>query len=182
VHAQVRFVDVPGSTSAQAIATLRESDALCVVLRAFGPDADPARALQTIREELVLADLAVAESALENARKRGKGGRTAVPELEPLERAHAALSEERLLAEAGLPPEDAAHLRGIAPLTLKPWVPVANLEEGTELPAGLPVETVAVYASIEAETAGMAEDEARELLAELGVEEPGLDRVIAVCY
>jgi len=182
VHAQVRFVDVPGGTSAQAIATLRETDALCVVIRAFGPDADPARELETVRQDLILADLAVAESALENARKRGKGGRTAVPELEPLERAHAALSEERLLADAGLSPEDAAHLRGIAPLTLKPWVPVANLEEGAELPAGLPDETVAVYASIEAETAGMAEDEARELLAEFGVEEPGLDRVIAACY
>src|SRR5436189_1085622 len=62
VHAQVRFVDVPGATSAQGLAALREMDALCVVLRAFGEDADPARELEEIRAELILADLAVVES------------------------------------------------------------------------------------------------------------------------
>jgi ribosome-binding ATPase YchF (GTP1/OBG family) len=182
VHAQVRFVDVPGGTSAQAIAALREADALCVVLRAFGADANPAKELEEVRAELILADLAVVESALENARKRTKGGKTAVPELDALVRAHAVLSEERLIAEAGLAPEDTAHLRGIAPLTAKPWIPVANLEEGTGLPEGLPDDTVSVYASIEAETAAMAPEEARELLAEFGVAEPGLERVIAASY
>jgi len=182
VHAQVRFVDVPGGTSAQAIAALRESDALCVVLRAFGAAPDPARELETVRQDLILADLAVVESAVESARKRGKGGRSAVPELEALELARTALSEETLLSDAGLGADDVAHLRGIAPLTLKPWVPVANLEEGAELPTDLPDGTVAVYASIEADTAGMDPDEARELLTEFGVAEPGLDRVIAACY
>jgi len=182
VHAQVRFVDVPGATSAQGIATLREMDALCVVLRAFGPDADPAKELAEIRAELILADLAVVESALEGARKRAKGGRSTVPELEALERAHAALSEETLLADARLAVEDALHLRPVSPLTLKPWIPVANLEEGTALPEGLPDGTVGVFASIEAETASMPQGEAGELLAEFGVEEPGLARVIAACY
>ena len=182
VHAQVRFADVPGATSAQGLAALRETDALCVVLRSFGPDADPVRELGEVRTELILADLAVTESALASASKRARGGRSAVPELEALQRAHAALSEERLLAAAELSEEDAGHLRSIAPLTLKPWIPVANLEEGAELPGGLPDGTVAVYASIEAETAAMAEGEARELLAEFGVVEPGLDRVIAACY
>src|SRR5881398_2658821 len=51
VHAQIRFVDVPGATSAQGLATLREMDALCVVLRAFGPDADPAHELDEIRAD-----------------------------------------------------------------------------------------------------------------------------------
>ena len=152
------------------------------MLRAFGAAADPARELESVRQDLILADLAVVESAVESARKRGKGGRTAVPELEALERAHAALSEETLLSDAGLGADDVSHLRGIAPLTLKPWVPVANLEEGAELPAGLPDGTVAVYASIEAETAGMDAEDARELLTEFGVAEPGLDRVIAACY
>lgn len=182
VHAQVRFVDVPGGTSAQAIAQLREVDALGVVLRAFGADADPAKELENVRAELILADLAVVESALENARKRTKGGRNTVPELDALERAHNALSAEQQLSEAGLPDEDVSHLRGIAPLTLKPWVPVVNLEEGADLPAGLPDDAVAVFASIEAETAAMEPEEARELLAEFGVAEPGLERVIAACY
>src|SRR5438046_3665743 len=59
VHAQVRFVDVPGAMSAQGLARLREADALCVVLRAFGPDTDPAKEFAEIRAELILADLAV---------------------------------------------------------------------------------------------------------------------------
>ncbi|MFN2544372.1 MAG: DUF933 domain-containing protein [Actinomycetota bacterium] len=182
VHAQVRFVDVPGGTSAQALAALREADALCVVLRAFGEDANPAAALDEIRSELMLADMVIVESALEGAHKRTKGGRTAVPELDALQHAHDALSKEVALIDAGLSDEDLVQLRGVAPLTAKPWVPVANLEEGAELPPGLPEGTVGVYASIEAETTAMPEDEARELLAEFGVTEPGLDRVIAACY
>ena len=182
VHAQVRFVDVPGATSAQGLAQLRETDALAVVLRAFGDDADPAKDLRDVEVELVLADLAVVDSALEGARRRAKGGRTKVPELDAIERAHAALSEEKRLADAGLSDDDLQHLRSVAPLTLKPWIPVANLEEGAELPAGLPEDAVGVYASIEAETAGMDADEARSLLAEFGVEEPGLEKVVHACY
>ena len=71
--AQVRFVDVPGATSAQGLAELRVTDALAVVLRAFGPDADPASDWRKVTDELVLADLAVVDSALENARRRAKG-------------------------------------------------------------------------------------------------------------
>ena len=182
VHAQVRFVDVPGGTTGQSLATLRETDALCVVLRAFGPDTDPARELEDVTTELILADLAVAESALEGARKRTKGGRSGVPELDALERAHAALSGETPLARAGLSDEERAHLRAIAPLTLKPWILVANLEEGAKLPPGLPADTVGVYAEIEAEVADMPQDEARMLLAEFGDPEPGLPRVISASY
>ena len=182
VAAQVRFVDVPGGTGAQGLAAMREVDALGVVLRAFGPEADPARDLSEVLAELLLADLAVVESALENARRRAKGRSGAVPEIDTLERAHAALSEERALREVGFDEDARAHLRGLAPLTLKPWIPVANFEEGAALPDGLPEGTVAVFASIEAETAGMDEEEARELLAEFGVTEPGLESVIAACY
>ncbi|MBI4261585.1 MAG: redox-regulated ATPase YchF [Actinobacteria bacterium] len=183
VPAQVRFVDVPGALSARGLAALRETDALCVVLRAFGPDPDPGRELAEITAELVLADLANVESALEGARKRSRGrGQGADREAAALERALAALSAETLLGDAGLDEEDRAHLRALAPLTLKPWIVVANLEEGTELPAGLPDGTVGVYASIEAETAAMPEDEARALLEEFGVARPGLEAVIAACY
>jgi GTP-binding protein YchF len=183
VHAQVRFVEVPGGTTAQGVAELRVTDALAVVLRAFGPDADPAKDWARVREELMLADLAVVDSALENARRRAKGrSGGGGPEVETFERAHAALSDERLLRDAGFAPDELAHLRSIAALTLKPWVPVANLEEGADAPEGAPEAIVPVYASIEAETAGMADEEARELLAEFGVAEPGLDRVVAASY
>jgi ribosome-binding ATPase len=183
VPAQVRFVDVPGGTSTQGLAQLREADALCVVLRAFGPDQDPARELSEITTDLIVADLAVVETALENARRRLKGrGQDAKSEVEILEAAHAALSSETLLRDAGLSEEASKALRGLSPLTLKPWVFVANLEEGRTGQDGILESALGVWAELEAETAGMSEQEAATLLREFGVEEPGLPRVISACY
>jgi ribosome-binding ATPase len=185
VHAQVRFVDVPGGATAHGLAALRETDALAVVVRAFGPDADPAAELAEVGADLLLADLGTVEKAVESARKRLKGrspGGGVDREVAVLERAASALAEETPLRELELEEDDRKHLRGLAPLTLKPIVVVANLEEGSSVPEGLPGETVGVYAEIEAETASMPEDEARALLAEFGVDEPGVHRVVAAGY
>ena len=181
VAAQVRFVDVPGGvSSAQGIAKLREVHALAVVVRSFGGDATPAAELASVHDELLLADLAVIDSALEKAQKRAKGRGS--PEVDALQRAHEALTTETPLRDAKLEAAELEHLRGISPLTLKPFVVVANLEEGTDLPSDLPADSVGVYASIEAETAEMDPQEARALLEEFGVTEPGLERVIAASY
>ncbi len=180
-HAQVRFVDVPGGTSsAQGIAKLRETDALCVVIRCFGPDTRPAAELAEVTAELLLADVAVIEPALARAEKRTRGTRS--EEIDALRAADEALGAEILLRDAELSQEHRRQLRAIAPLTLKPWIVAANLEEGAAVPAELPEATVGVYASIEAETAEMDPDEARALLDEFGVHEPGLDTVIAAGY
>ena len=180
VPAQVRFVDVPGGTSsAQGLAKLRESDALAVVVRCFGADPSPARELADVRSELLLADLAVVESALEKGLKRAKG--RPGPDVHALQRAKDALDAERPLRDAGLDDQELAHLKGIAALTLKPEVVIVNLEEGDALPDELSG-AVGVYASIEAETTEMEPEEARALLEEFGVSEPGLERVIAAGY
>jgi GTP-binding protein YchF len=182
VAAQVRFVDVPGGvSSAQGIAKLREVDALAVVLRSFGSDATPADDLEAVRAELLLADLAVIESALEKAVKKAR--QKPGPEVDALRLAKEALDAETPLRDARLADDDVALLRGIAPLTLKPEVVVANLEEGLDVPAELAAAgAVGVYASIEAETAEMDADEARALLEEFGVSQPGLETVIEACY
>ena len=180
VHARVRFVDVPGGvSSAQGLARLREVDALAIVVRCFGPDASPASEVADVRADLLLADLAVIESALAKAEKtsRVKPG----PEVDALRAAKEALDAETPLRGAGLPGDHGALLRGFAPLTLKPEILVANLEEGTTVPVDLG-DAVGVYAAIEAEVAGMDPDEARALLEEFGVHEPGLQTVIAACY
>ena len=180
VYAQVRFVDVPGGlSSAQGVARLREADALAVVVRCFGTGASPAPELAGVRADLLLADLAVIETALQKAEKkaRGKPG----PDVAALHAAKEALDAETPLRSARLSPEDAAAIRGFAPLTLKPEIVVANLEEGSSVPAELG-EAVGVYASIEAEVADMDPKEARALLEEFGVTEPGLQGVIAACY
>jgi ribosome-binding ATPase YchF (GTP1/OBG family) len=128
---------------------------------------------------MLLADLSVIASALEKAIKkaRGKPGQ----EVDALEAAQKALDGEIPLRDAGLDEELLPHLRGIAPLTLKPEIVIANLEEGTSAPPELG-DAVGVYAAIEAEVAEMDPEEARALLEEFGVTQPGLESVIAACY
>jgi GTP-binding protein YchF len=181
VAAQVGFVDVPGGlVSAQGVARLRETDALAIVLRCFGPDANPAADLKEVRADLLLADQAVIEPALDKAVKRAKG--KGMPEVQALHAANEALAAETPLSAARLPEEVRRELRPIAPLTLKPSIVVANLEEGTSIPSEMPEGTVGVYASIEAETVEMDPEEARALLDEFGVHEPGLQTVIRAGY
>ena len=181
VAAQVGFVDVPGGlVSAQGVARLRETDALAIVLRCFGPDANPAADLKEVRADLLLADQAVIEPALVKAVKRAKG--KGMPEVQALHAANEALAAETPLSAARLSEEVRRELRSIAPLTLKPSIVVANLEEGTSIPSEMPEGTVGVYASIEAETVEMDPEEARALLDEFGVHEPGLQAVIRAGY
>ena len=180
VYAQVRFVDVPGGvSSAQGLARLREADALAIIVRCFGAGAMPASELAAVRADLLLADLAVIETALQKAEKKARAKPGA--DIAALKTAKDALDAETPLRSAGLSPEDAAVLRGFAPLTLKPQIVVGNLEEGSSVPGELG-EAVGVYAAIEAEVAEMEPDEARALLEEFGVQEPGLEAVIAACY
>lgn len=182
VHARVRFVDVPGGLTAQAIGEFRQMDALCLVVRAFGPDADAAKELNDLSAELLLADLASVDSAVEKARKRAKSDASAAAERDALEKAHALLEEETLLRDGGLDDEDRKALRGFGPLTLKPWIIVANVEEGAELPEGLPDGAIPISAALESEVAGMEPEDAKEMLEGFGIAEAGLDRVIAACY
>jgi ribosome-binding ATPase len=182
VAAKVRFVDVPGGLTAQGIAEFRQTDALCMVVRAFGPDAEPVSELSSLEAELVLADMASIESGLDKARKKARGKPEFKREAEVLERAHSLLDAERPLREGDFDGEDMKILRGFGPLTLKPWIVVANVEEGGDTPPGLPEDTIPVSASLEAEVAGMEPGDAAELLEGFGIKEPGLDRVIAGCY
>lgn len=182
VPAKVRFVDVPGGLTAQGIAEFRQTDALCIVLRAFGDDADPVKELGAVEAELVLADMANIENGLEKARKRARSQKEAKLEVEVLEKAHAVLETERPLREEAFDEADQKVLRGFGPLTLKPWIVVANVAEGAGAPDGLPGDALAVSAALEAEVAGMPPEDARELLEGFGVTEPGLDRVVAAGY
>lgn len=182
VHARVRFVDVPGGLTAQGIGEFRQMDALALVLGAFGPGAEPVKELGDLEAELLLADLASIDSGVEKARKHAKSEASARAELEALEKAHALLEAETPLRSGNLADEEVKALRGFGPLTLKPQVVIANVAEGEGLPDGLPDGSIAISAALEAEVAGMDAAEAKELLAGFGVEEPGLDRLIASGY
>jgi GTP-binding protein YchF len=181
VAAKVRFVDVPGGLTAQGIAEFRQMDALCFVLGAFGADATPSKELADIAAELIIADLASIEGGLDKARKKARGSAEAKAEVDVLEAAHALLEEERPLSEGSFDPAAQKILRGYGPLSMKPWIVVLNVGEGGD--AGtFDGDAVVVSAALEAEVAGMDAADARELLAGFGVDEPGLDRVIAACY
>ena len=180
VPAQVRFVDVPGGTSsAQGLAKLRSPTRSRSSSGASAPTGRRPASSATSGASCCLQDLAVVESALEKSLKRAKG--RPGPDVHALQRAKDALDAERPLRDAGLDDQELGHLKGIAALTLKPEVVIANLEEGDDLPAELS-EAVGVYASIEAETTEMEPEEARALLEEFGVSQPGLERVIAAGY
>jgi ribosome-binding ATPase YchF (GTP1/OBG family) len=150
-------------------------------VRAFGPDADPAAELVTVNSELLLADLATIESSLDKARKKARGSADAAAELATIERAHELLDAEKPLRAGPWDEADLRMLKGYGPLTLKPWIVVANVEEGGGV-SGLPDDALAVSAALEAEVAGIDETEAAELLASFGIEEAGLARVIRACY
>jgi ribosome-binding ATPase len=182
VHAKVRFVDVPGGLTAQGIAEFRQVDALCIVVRAYGGDADPPGELGSVEAELLLADLGSIESALTKGRKKARSSADAQREVDVLERANKLLDAEQPLRDGEWHPDELKFLRGFGALTLKPWIVVANIEEGGELPDGLPEGSIGVSAALEAEVAGMEESDASELLGGFGVTEPGLGRVIRSCY
>jgi ribosome-binding ATPase len=182
VAAKVRFIDVPGGLTAQGIAEFRQTDALAIVVRAFAPDATPSADLSAVQAELLLADLASVENGVERARKRAKGSPEARTEVAALEQAQTLLEAERPVIEGDFDDSAQKLLRGFGLLTLKPWIVVANTEEGSIGSAELPEDAIAISASLEAEVAGMEPDEAAELLEGFGVTDPGLDRVISACY
>lgn len=185
VPAKVRFVDVPGGLTAQGIAEYRQTDALLLVVRGFGEDAEPKMELANLEAELLLADLASVEGGVEKARKKARGSQEGKTELAALERAHELLEAERPLRSGTFEDQDLKVLRGYGPLTLKPWILVVNVGEGdagsdrAELGSA---DAISISAALEAEVAGLGGDDAAELLQGFGIEEPGLDRVIRASY
>jgi ribosome-binding ATPase YchF (GTP1/OBG family) len=131
---------------------------------------------------LLLADLASVENGVDRARKRAKASPEARTEVAALEQAQALLEAERPVIEGDFDGSAQKLLRGFGLLTLKPWIVIANTEEGSNGSAELPEDAIAISASLEAEVAGMEADEAAELLEGFGVTDPGLDRVISACY
>lgn len=199
VYAQLKFVDVAGlakgaGLSAQILGALREVDALAIVVRAYGEDADPAAELADVALELALADLEALTGAAERARKKGRtGDRAARAEGEVLERAIALLEAGQPLRAGSWEPEELTLFRNYAPLTAKPVLVVLNTDdesaaERAELAGKLAgsltggAEGLAVPARLEAEVGGMPAAESAELLAEFGVTVGALPAVIAAAY
>lgn len=191
VYATLRFVETSGqvrrgsrggagSLSAELLGHLRTSDALLLVAGAFGADADPARDLEELLLELIYADLdAVSNKVTRDAKvARDPDAKRA---LVTLERARAILEAGTPLSAEGFTEDDLTAFQGMALLTLKPNVVVANVDENFAT-KGLPEGMVAVAGALEAEVAGMDASDAAELLEGFGLGERGLATVIRALY
>ena len=179
----------------QFLANIRETDAIVHVVRTHDdpnvvhPDGrvDPAADIDTIETELIYADLEQAERRLERVAKNEKSGdRRAIAEAAWLRSLIEALQAGRP-ARTVPPPADAPDaMTLLSPLTAKPVLFVANVDEGSdEVPPAIleharshGAAAVAVSARLEAELAELADDEAAAMRADLGLSESGLERVV----
>ncbi|HZM97187.1 MAG TPA: redox-regulated ATPase YchF [Vicinamibacterales bacterium] len=215
VPATVEFTDIiaPTRAGAQAlvdVAGYKNADALVHVVHAFRDQSvphpsgsiDPARDAQAMEDELILADLGVAERRLERLEKDLKKGRSAELEKERdlVHRCQRALEEGKPLRALELTGEDLKRLRGFQFLSAKPLLLVINLDEADLSDVGSAVEkaadksgltgflahaatrAVALCAKIELEIAQLEGDDAKAFLSDLGLSESGLDRVIRTSY
>ncbi len=207
----VEFVDIAGLVAGAAsgeglgnkfLAHIREVDAICHVVRCFENDdvihvnnrVDPIADIETIDTELALADLESVDKALQRAERSAKtGDKDAKVRVEVLARVHAALDSGKPARALELSEDDHAAIRDLFLLTLKPVMYVANvLEDGfTDNPhldavraraAGEGAEVVPVSAAIEEELSQLEDEDRDAFLADLGLEEPGLNRVIRAAY
>ena len=181
------------------LAEIRETDAICHVVRAHGdervphPDGrvEPLADAEVVDAELLLADLDQAQRRLERVRKEaGSGAKEVAAERDWLQRVVEALGRgepARGVQAPALAPDAPAHLQA---LSSKPVLYVANVDEGDGEPPAELVEharrqgagCIAVSARIEAELAELPGGEAIEMRSELGLAEPGLERLVGAAY
>ena len=209
--ATVEFVDIAGLVAGaskgeglgnQFLAHIRETDAIAHVVRCFVNDdvihvynrVNPRSDIETISTELALADLATVEKALQRAEKAAKsGGREALDRKAALERVQAHLDTGAPVRTLALADAERESLRDLFLLTSKPVLYIANvaedgfndnplLDQVREIAAQEGAQVAPVCAAIEAELAQLDDADRAEFLADYGLTEPGLDRVIHAAY
>jgi GTP-binding protein YchF len=177
------------------LANIRETDALLHVVRVHGDEnvihpegsVDPARDMETIETELIFADLEQAERRHARVVREARGGdKAAIAEEAWLAAVIEALQRGEPARTVPVPDAAPDALRNLSPLTGKPVLYVANVDEGDDAvpsvvadhAAAVGAAAVAVSSRIEAELSELDEEEARAMREELGIGETGLDRVV----
>jgi GTP-binding protein YchF len=211
VPATVEFVDIAGLVAGaskgeglgnQFLAHIRETDAIAHVVRCFdNPDVvhvagqpDPIRDIEIINTELALADLETVTRAVERTAKQVKAGdKIAIAKHALLQRVQKTLDDGKPVRALGLNADESASLRELHLITAKPALYIANVDEAglagnayveqvRKFAAAEKAEVVAVCNAIEAEIAQLDEADKGDFLRDLGLEEPGLNRVIRAAY
>ena len=205
------FVDIAGLVEGASkgeglgnkfLANIRETDAICHVVRCFENDdivhvagkVDPLSDAEVINTELALADLESIEKALEKVTRQAKtGDKKVLARKALLQRVFEHLSDGKPVRTIELSEDEQLILKDFQLITNKPVLYIANVEEDgfennpalealTRLAEQEDAEIVAVCAAIEAEIVELEDDEKGEFLAEMGLDEPGLNRVVRAGY
>jgi len=212
VPTQLEFVDIAGLVRGaskgeglgnQFLGHIRAVDAIAHVLRCFADTnvahvegaLDPVRDAETVETELLLADLESLDRRIKAAEKKARGqDKEAKAQLALMERAHALLAAGRPARALAVGPQEEELFAALELLSAKPVLYIANVEEAAAAAGDAWSRRVADYAeekgascvvisaAIEAELAHLAEGERRDYLATLGLDEPGLARVIRAGY
>lgn len=212
VPAVVEFVDIAGLVAGaskgeglgnQFLANIRETDAIAHVVRCFEDEnvvhvagkVDPLSDIETINTELALADLSAVERHLAKFAKAARSGtdKEASKLVPVLEKCQAVLNEAKPVRALNLDEEERALLKPLCLITAKPTMYVANVREGgfeknphlaavQALGVREKAPVVAVCAAIEAEIADMEDADKDVFLQDMGMTEPGLNRVISAGY
>ncbi|MDX1705099.1 redox-regulated ATPase YchF [Pseudidiomarina sp.] len=207
----MEFVDIAGLVKGaskgeglgnQFLANIRETDAIGHVVRCFENDnivhvagkVDPQSDIEVINMELALADLDSVEKSIHRLSKKAKGGdKQAAAEVAVLQKLLPALEQGEMARSIALTPDERALIRSYNLLTLKPTMYIANvndngfennpfLDKVREIAAKEDAIVVPVCAEIESEIAELDDEEKAEFMADLGLTEPGLNRVIRGGY
>jgi len=211
-HAIVEFVDIAGLVAGaskgeglgnQFLANIRETDAIVHVVRCFADDnivhvagkVDPLSDIEVIDTELCLADLSTVEKALNRYTKQAKSGGDKEAKLlvDVLEKCRAQLDQAKPVRALDLSKEEWNNLRPLFLLTAKPVLYAANVMEGgfennphldavKAHAAKENADVVAICAAIEAEIADLPDEDKQIFLADLGLDEPGLNRLIRAAF
>ena len=202
VPATIEFVDIAGLVAGasqgeglgnQFLANIRETDAICEVVRFFGdPDVvhvagrvDPSSDVDTIKTELMLADMATIEKALPRLEKEAKRDKDGAKKVEVAKKVLAGLDEGHRARTLGLDEDEQAAIYDLHLLTMKPMLYIANVDED-QLDADLPeidgCRPVPISAKVEADLAELDPAEAKEYLGAMGLEESGLARLVREAY
>jgi GTP-binding protein YchF len=206
-NAIVEFVDIAGLVAGaskgeglgnQFLAHIRETDAIVNVVRCFEDDnvihvagkVSPLDDIEVIQTELALADMGAVEKAIHRENKKARSGdKDAVKLVELLERILPALNDAKPVRALGLDAEEMLLLKPMCLITAKPAMYVANvsdtgftnnplLDQLTAFAASQNAPIVAICAAIESEIADLDDADKAEFLADMGMQEPGLDRLI----
>ena len=202
VPAVVEFVDIAGLVKGasegeglgnQFLANIRETDAIAEVVRFFSDpnvihvsgEVDPASDVETIKTELILADLGTLEKALPRLEKEAKRDAAIVAKLDVAKRLYMWMEEGHRARTMQMTGPERASVRDLHLLTMKPMLYVANVDEDSvtaELPEIDGIRPIPICAKVESELADLDPEEAAAYLAELGLAEPGLNALIRRAY